>query len=171
MSAPTGLVLPQMGGAQLPWVVSINPHGSSGAAGVANSGYFARVRVGRPLPITRMSCWVGTASGNVDLGIYQSDGTTLTRIASTGPTAVAGTNTTQTIVLTSAVTLAPGVDYYLAIAADNATATFARHVGNNPMAALENWQITAATVFPLPTSIALSGMAASDRYFVVWARP
>jgi hypothetical protein len=75
--------------------------------------------------MTKLSVFIGTASGNVDVGIYSSDGTTLTRLVSSGSTAAAGASAVQTITVASAA-LVPSFSYYLAVAPDNATVTIGR---------------------------------------------
>lgn len=148
------------GGGQLPFLSEPPAASSTGVAWpTANAAVFARVRVGAPLRVTRMHTFIGAASGNVDLGLYRSDdgGTTLTRIASTGSTAASGTNAEQVIALTAAVTLVPGIDYYLAMAADNATVTVARQTISSGMAVLGNHYVGKASSFPLPTTVSSLG--------------
>lgn len=143
---------------QLPWFAPIPPNGitSAQAFPTANAAYGFRGRVSAPLAVSKIQYSVGAAAGNVDLGIYTStdEGTTLTRIASTGSTAVSGSSTTQTINLTAAVTLAPGVDYWLFITADTITtltiprSSIPAAVGNPG-----NYYCSKASSFPLPSSI------------------
>jgi hypothetical protein len=83
----------------------------------ANLAIFVPFRLTRPMVITKLFVQNGgTVSGNIDLGIYDASGT---KIVSTGSTAQAGTNGTQSIAVTST-ELGPGL-YYLAIALDNTT--------------------------------------------------
>lgn len=162
MSAPTGLVLPQMGGAQWGFASTMDPAMTSGVQTLtANRAFLALVRVGRAIPMSQLSVYVGTSSGNLDVGVYVSDGTTLTRLASAGSTAMAGTNTTQTIAV-SAITLSPGQNYYFAVALDNGTGTIGR--AGTPGASIGSLglrTISRDASFPLPASIALSGVSGS----------
>lgn len=145
-------------GQQMPWVETIPSYLIVvPATAVANQVYATRVRVGRAVTVTTMTIYVGTASGNVDLGIYTSadNGVTLTRVGSTGSTAVAGASANQTISLTTPVTLLPGVDYYLAAAVDNGVASFGQFQTTvAPATALGNLTLTKTASFPLPASLA-----------------
>src|SRR5437762_10134159 len=84
-----------------------------------NAAHLTRVRVGRPLPVTQMSYYVATASGNVNLGIFTYAAGVWTPASITGSTAAAGAGAIQTIALATPLTLQPGVNYALAMAADN----------------------------------------------------
>src|SRR5690349_5631390 len=122
----TAAIAASIGGDQMDFIETCSPVGVSTATDAANQATFHRIRVSKSITVSQMTIFVATASGNIDLGIYQSDGTTLTRLASTGSTAVAGTNAIQTINLSASVTTQPGIDYYLACSRDNATAAIAR---------------------------------------------
>ena len=151
-------VIQHVGGNQFDFVETF-PAGLFNALTVlsANAAYLTLVRVARPIVVTQITYGLGTASGNVDLGIYDSadGGTTLTRLGSTGSTAATGTNTTQTIALTAAVTLVPGKDYWLAFAVDNATLTPYRGANQTApsIGGIGVRSVAKATAFPLPTSI------------------
>lgn len=98
----------------------------------ADSVYVARVKVERAIRVTNMHIYIGAAAGNIDLGIYTgtlSGG--LTKVASTGSTAAAGASALQTIALTAAYTLQPGVDYWFAFGSTSGstTLTVARTAG------------------------------------------
>lgn len=72
-------------------------------------------------PITVAAMWVlngGTASGNLDIGVYDQSGT---KLVSTGSTAQSGTTAIQVVSVT-ATRLAPG-RFYLALAMDGTTGT------------------------------------------------
>lgn len=126
------------------------------AAPIANQAYFARARFPKAMLITAMKYGVGAASGNVDMGIYDSTdgGANLNRLASTGSTAVAGASAVQQINLTAALRVYPDKDYWIAIAFDNAVATVARNSVNSFVCLNENVAGIKATSFPLPTTIA-----------------
>lgn len=119
----------------------------SAANPVANRAVYVPVRIPDTITVVKMFCHNGaTVSGNVDLGIYTSGGT---RLVSTGSTAQAGASIVQEFDITDT-TLTPGL-YYMALAADNATATFIRlaftvEVGN-ALGILGQ-----ETAFPLPAS-------------------
>lgn len=147
MSAPTGLVLPPFSGGQMPFIASdVNSLGfSAGSYPATNRAFFMRFRVFAPVTLTQMVYGVGTASGNVDLGIYRSsnaDGAlasvTMTKVQTTGKTAASGSSTTQTINLAGIVVLVPGVDYYRAMLADNTTITVLRGSINAAAASIRN---------------------------------
>lgn len=167
MSKPTGLDVPPFGGGQMPFVQTRSVDGLSAATfPSANAVVFVRVRVSRSLVISTMRTFIGTASGNIDIGVYQSDGTTLTRLSSTGSTPASGTNAIQAIALASPVTPSPGIDYYFAVAADNTTVTLARSAGTTVISAIGAQVMTLAASFPLPSTIALG--SASGTSYSVW---
>jgi hypothetical protein len=112
----------------------------------ANLALFVPFRLTRPTTFNTLFIYqAGTASGNIDLGIYSADGT---KLISTGSTA----NTTglQSISIT-ATTFTAGL-YYYAVACDNTTnqpvfmsmsqAMFLKAVGMAQM----------ASAFPLPAT-------------------
>lgn len=138
------------------------------ASPVANQAYFARVRFPKQMLITAMKYGCASASGNVDMGIYDSadGGANLNRLASTGSTACAGTNAIQQVNLTASLMVYPGKDYWLAIAFDNATVTVARNSINSFVTLSENYRGIKATSFPLPTTIATLTATSS----MVWCR-
>lgn len=147
--------LPIIGGAQ-PDYVETFAGPLAAASTVANQANFVRVRVAKAITVTTMAYIVGTASGNVDLGIYDSPdgGATLTRLSSTGSTAAAGTSAIQAIALTTPVTLTPGKDYWFAFAADNGTITAMRLSTVPTYNSRKNRALAKAANFPLPTSVA-----------------
>lgn len=91
-----------------------------------------------------------TTSGNVDIGIYDSQGN---RIVSSGSTAAGIINTLQQFNIADTV-LSPG-DYFLAVGCDNITCTMFRDSSNDefllPRSAL--YQITGLTGPTLPATI------------------
>ncbi len=99
--------------------------------------------------------WVagGTSAGNFDIGIYTDSGT---RLVSKGSTAWPAVSATMDVAI-SPVTLRAGTQYWLAFAADNASATF-RGVLTAGLAQLQrtdgsSWTRRVASSFPLPASI------------------
>lgn len=127
---------------------------ASAAYPSANLALFLPFLLGSPTTVTKL-CVVngGTASGNVDVGIYDAVGT---RIASAGSTAQAGTNALQAFDITDVV-LGAGL-YYLAVAKDDTTGTILRV---NPVAeilrAFGCFQM--ASAFPLPATATFATIA------------
>lgn len=100
---------------------------TSGAWTTSNVAVFTPVRIYRTVTIKRMHLYNGAvASGNFDIGIYDSDseGKPRTRLTSSGSTAHSGTSAMQTVNV-SDVTLSPGL-YYVAVNFDNTTAEVRR---------------------------------------------
>lgn len=117
------------GTALLPAVLA--PSGDLAAGGtpaaltlVANTAYFSRFTVPRPIEVTSMRYFLQTADAanpNVDVGIYRADATVLTRLASSG--AVAGKLNTGTVIdvpFTAAVLLDPNATYAAAVSSNSA---------------------------------------------------
>lgn len=87
----------------------------------ANRAILLPVRVGGYFTIRRGAWENGTVSGNVDCGVYTSEGKL---VASTGSVAQAGVGAWQSAAITPT-TIPPGW-YYIALALDNATGQIAR---------------------------------------------
>lgn len=157
MSAPTGLVLPVPGREQPSWLETFDPRDPSAALATlaANTAYLSLIRPSAPIRISSLVVEIGGASGNIDFGVFTStDASTFTLLASTGSTASAGTNALQTIALTSAVTLTPGISYWFSVAADNAIVTILRLGANaNHVAAIAagSRSVAKGSLFPLAT--------------------
>lgn len=108
-----------------------------------------------PVTVKKLFSANGTVvSGNVDIGIYTSEGgasPVLTKIASMGSTAQAGTNSPQEFDITDT-QLPPGA-YYLAIVLDNITGTLQRaNTVTAQRAALCGVRFK-TSAFPLPATI------------------
>ena len=85
----------------------------------ANRAVYVPFRISRTILVKNMFIFNGaTISGNVDLGIYDKDGT---RLVSTGSTAQAGASSVQTIAVVNT-PIGPGL-FYMALAINNTTAT------------------------------------------------
>lgn len=106
---------------------------------------------------------VETPSGNIDIGIYEWDGTTMSRIVSTGATDASGfsSNSTKTLDITN-IPLYRGTRYFFAVAADNTTLSLGRFSGvtaDTPSQSIES--IVAfykGSSYPLPATVtSLSG--------------
>jgi hypothetical protein len=150
-----------------PFISTMDIEANIGAVALsANNAYCARIRVQPALSITKLSVFIGTASGNVDVGVYSSDGTTLTRLVSSGSTAAAGASAVQTITVASTA-LVPGFSYYLAVAPDNATVTIGRVAITSAIAALGKRVQAFTSGFPLPSTLTLSaGVNTSNCPFI-----
>lgn len=94
----------------------------------------------------------GTASGNIDMGIYSKDGA---RIVSIGSTAQSGTNAPQFFDITDTF-LGAGL-YYLAVAMDNTTGTLFR--ANQSVTKQQAIGMAKATsAFALPASVTFAAV-------------
>lgn len=97
----------------------------------------------------------GTASGNIDVGVYSEDGTL---ISSAGSTAQAGTNDLQFFNVTDFI-LGPG-RYYLAVAKNDTTGTLIRM--NIPAIRCSVLGMAKqATAFPLPATATFATVTAA----------
>lgn len=126
-----------------------NPNSATAVGGGANRGQFQAVYVPQTVVMTGIRYVCTVSSGNIDVGVYDSSGN---RLASSGSTASPGTDR-QTINFSSSVALAPGT-YWLALSADNTTATFARSAGVTADGVVGYCVVTSA--FPLPSSVTLN---------------
>ncbi len=121
---------------------------SSAAWPIANTARFFPVIVTEPFLATQMFVFNGTAvSGNVDVGIYTSEGKL---IVSMGTTAQSGTSAIQTFNITDTL-LNPDL-YYIALALSNTTGTFLQHTFGDSQQTREIGVLQMASAFPLPAS-------------------
>lgn len=162
---PAQLVLPTV-------LTSLHAVDSAVLVGSAQSAFaFPSANLALLFPFTltrgavakRLACTNGgTASGNIDMGIYRDD---LTLLVSKGSTAQAGTNATQFLDITDT-SLGPG-RYYMALVIDNVTGLFYRHtpiaVALRMMGAL---QMT--TAFPLPSTITPDAGGLANAYLPIF---
>lgn len=131
----------------------------------ANNGLFIRVKAPRNMTITRLRWIASTASGNYDIGIYDSSGTKLWSKGST--TWPASQLVTETV--SPAVALTAGQEYRIAFAGDNITGKFigpsAAFSASDMMKLATGVEMCHAvsTVFPLPSSVAY-GSVGSSKY-------
>jgi hypothetical protein len=91
----------------------------AGAWPTSDLAIYVPVRVKRRVVVVKLHVGTGSASGNLDVGVYNESGT---RLVSSGTTAQASSG--QTVDVTDT-TIGPGL-YYLALVADNTTGTFNR---------------------------------------------
>lgn len=126
---------------------------SVGAWPTANAAIFIPFRVGQPITIVKITWQNGaTASGNVDVGIYDSEGN---RLVSSGSTAQTGTAALQTVDI-SDVTLNNGL-YYMAMVMDNTTGTVRRTISIPAVWAQALGVYSQAAAFALPSTAAFAG--------------
>ncbi len=125
--------------------------GNSIVANAADAAYLVRIeRRSAAITVSAISVGIVTQAGNLDVGIYTSDGTTWTRVASSGSVAV-GAPGKQDVDLTAPYEIAANTDYWLAVAFSDATAEID---GNDvPLVAPEHFSLTKASAFPLPATI------------------
>lgn len=161
-----------VGGAQFSFVETIPPGAATiSFASVANIAVLILVRVDRPITVAKLRVRVQTQSGNLDLGIYSSDGTTATRLGSMGSTAVAAAGV-QTCTLATPIVLSPGTDYYIALAVDNGTVTFyGGAAGASDIGIIGNRLIHFTASFPLPATLTLASAVSSNRQFWINGAP
>jgi len=118
-----------------------------------------------PVALSTVSLYVvATATANVDLAIYSLASGTLTRIATTGTTAVGPAGARQTIALAGGATRQPGTRYYVAVACNSATPTFPRHNAIYVGAfGGRSYQKTGIGVGTLPASTTVASMSDFDQ--------
>lgn len=122
----------------------------------SNRAYFISIYVTQPTVAYAMRFHVGSQSGNIDVGIYDEN---MNRITSSSSTACPANGAAVVNFLTPAII--PAGSYYLALAADNSTATFGGSSAMNPQEA----QFFRASSFPLPASATV--LTAADRGFSI----
>lgn len=114
----------------------------------ANQAVFIPFTLRGKIVTSSLFCINGSAnSGNIDIGIYTSDGT---KIISTGSTVSAGTQTMQSVGITP-LTLGPGV-YYMALACSSATNNVRQVAALNATRQKAVGIFQQATAFPLPAT-------------------
>lgn len=102
------------------WMTYQSSAATSTAWGTANRAIYVPIRVPHRITVKELGYVCNsTATGNIDIGLYDSAGT---RLASTGSTAKA--NSTKTVALdVTDTTIGPGL-YYVALNNDTTTDTF-----------------------------------------------
>ena len=119
-------------------------NGSSGGAIANNDAFYMPIDVMGDMTITKISLYIQTSSGNIDVGLYNSSGT---KLVSSGSTSSPGTGV-RTITVAS--TDISAGQHYLAIAADNTTFKWGQTTGAATMATRMMQRETSD--FPLPSS-------------------
>jgi hypothetical protein len=112
------------------------------------------VHLNRPERVTKLWIYNGaTATGNLDVGIYDAHGTLL---VSSGSTVQAGTTTIQSLDIADT-PLGPG-DFYMALAMDGTSGTTRWVTWSVAMSqGYVLGQVRKLTAFPLPATMAFSG--------------
>lgn len=130
---------------------------ATGAWTANNDAYFVPFEIWEPITIQFMYIWNVTPSGNIDLGIYSRDGT---KLASTGSTALSGSNTTQGVALS--LTIGPG-KYYMAAACDTTGYTPAIVTTGllEVTRARAGGCLKMASAFPLPATATFAAIASA----------
>lgn len=136
-------------------------------AGVGTGFYVARTRT-----FDRICVHIGASSGNIDVGLYRSDGASKapsTKIVSSGSVACPTANTLASVTI-AATTLTPG--FYWAVAAnDNATAGFGYTRAAAAWALQTIRCAIAATAFPLASTLAgVTLVSSADLYIIFPAK-
>lgn len=151
---PGGNTRPEVLRPVLPVLITI-----ANQALTANTAYLLPIEpLTADVTITKIRLLIANSNGNIDAGVYSWDGTTMTRVVSLGSTAMPAAATVDLDIADTS--LIPGTRYYLAMSADNATATFAavNSVGGGP-AMSSAFSKTAS--FPLPATITSLSVYAS----------
>jgi len=170
---------PQMAGlASLPGQILMP---TSAAITGANAARGVRYICPRSGSATGVLLPMGTSSGNICVGMYDTALTTRTRLATSGAVACPAGSAWAEVAFTSPVSVRRGQHVDLAFSADNATATFGRiavavaaHAvlpagilpsqdGGSPYLV---W--TLASAYPLPATIAESGIAAGSNVYPMY---
>lgn len=134
-----------------PWMRTLTPPAAATAAWPATN---EAIYIPFTLPVTmiaaRMFVYNGTtASGNLDLGIFDTGGNS---IITKGTTAQSGTSVLQFLDITDT-TLSPGV-YYMGCSMDGTTGTTFAHAPNSLAVARTSGVLSQSTAFVLPTTTA-----------------
>lgn len=112
----------------------------------ANMAFYIPFEVYHTIKLTFAGYRNNTATGNIDLGVYDAHGT---RLVSTGSTAIPGSNVLHSVAIS--VTLTPGI-YYMAMAYDG-TGNISRYASSST---LQRFITTGcyqqASAFPLPAT-------------------
>lgn len=126
---------------------------TTGAWPVTNTAIFIPWPLSSPFLAAKMYVLNGgTVSGNIDVGIYDSQGNL---IVSKGSTAQSGTSAIQTFDITDT-TLNPGL-YYLAVAMDNTTGII-NHWVPTAINARMSGVLMAASSFALPATVTYAAL-------------
>jgi hypothetical protein len=164
-------------------ITTVDPKLATGVAAMssANQARGARVIVPRTGTLHDIAIWIGTASGNIDLAVYDTTATTRNRLWSSGSVACP-TAAVWAIVGDPAISVTAGQQLDFVLAIDNTTATFARvgaggnwidlptafHVADGGGKPTLSW--VRGTSFPLATTLAESGLGVGTTIPLIIAR-
>lgn len=160
-ASPPGVILSnigeQSGGDIFSRLISTNSSTSASTAWLAaNLGIFYPVIVEFPFLVRQMAWENGaTASGNIDVGIYDENGT---RLVSSGTTAQAGVSTIQVVDVTDT-WLLPGL-YYFGMSASAITVTILATTPGVQSCRVSGIQENTAA-FVLPSTVAFTASTRS----------
>lgn len=119
-------------------------NGSSGGAIANNDAFYMPIDVMGDMTITKISFYIQTSSGNLDVGLYNSSGT---KLVSSGSTSSPGTGVRTFTVASTDISAG---QHYLALAVDNTTFKWGQTTGADTMATRMMQRETSD--FPLPSS-------------------
>lgn len=129
---------------------------AAAAWGTANTAVYVPIVIGVATTVHQLA-WINgaTVAGNVDVGIYARAGN---RLVSSGSTAQSGVSVPQVVDIANTA-LAPA-QYFLAMVADDATATYVRGGGSSssPLCRASGMAMQ-ASAFPLPATANFAGFA------------
>jgi len=146
------------------YVGSFDPRMITAALAIpANRAYYNRFIVRKARYVTGIRTSVGTASGNICVGIYSNGTDAPAKLLATSGSVACPASGMRLVALTAGLWLIPG-SYWIAIAADNGTATFNALNPANIFAALSQYQDAA---FPLPAAATGTG-GLSGRQYPLW---
>ena len=149
------------GGAFTPKVINItyfamSGNGSSGGVQANNDALYMPIQVDGDMTITKISFYIATSSGNVDVGIYDSSGT---KAVSLGSTSSPGTGVRTFTVGSTALTAG---QYYVALAVDNTTFKWGQMSGAALMGTAMMQRETSD--FPLPSSFTVGAWPTANTH-------
>lgn len=167
---------PQMAGlASLPGQIMMPTSAAITGSNVARGCRYICPRSGS---LTGVLIPIGTSSGNICVGAYDTAATTRTRLATSGSVACPAGSTMAEVAFTTPVSVRRGQHIDLAFSADNATATFGRiaiavaahavipdGAFNSPDGGKAYLVWTVNSAFPLPDTIAENTIASGSNVY------
>lgn len=126
-------------------------HGGYGTVGASNNAIFRPVWIPVNCTVTGVRMRIGTASGNICVGLYDAAGN---RLATSGSVACPAAGF-ATVSFTASYAATPG-GYFIAVAADNTTATFSAG-GGGAGTAWAAGALSAGSAMPLPATFTPGG--------------
>jgi hypothetical protein len=138
------------------WLEIMSGPGDTSSNGLHPSANAAYLTPLRPLTasatVISLVGSIGVQSGNIDVGIYSWDGSTMTKVVSLGSTACPAAST-RVVYDIADTALTNGTRYYVAYAADNGTVTYSRVTYSAAVIAPTGPTLSKASSFPLPSTI------------------